>query len=104
MRVGRLAALSLLVLSAGCSAQKFSHQPGTPEITWKQGEAAVEPAPPAETGDLESNLRDAESQPGDDLAVVDTLYALAVAKRREGQLDEASRLYRRALEICEKKR
>ena len=108
---GRTAeSLAVLLLVAGCAAHtEFGMEsPGRPSITW-QGEAPeAAPTPTAQTQKkaedaLQAELRDAERQGTDELALASTLYNLAILRRQQGQLDEAGQLYRRGLEIRERK-
>ena len=105
--VGRLAALLLV---AGCAAHtEFGMEsPGRPSITWQGEEPEASPTPNAQAqkkaeGALLAELRDAEHKGTDDLALASTLYNLAILRRQQGQLDEAGQLYRRGLEIRERK-
>jgi len=92
----------LLLIAAGCTTPtKFSVEPG-PAVSWRPA-ATTEPAPPStgpDSATLEARVRDTE-QGTDELARAEALYELALAKRHEGDYDEAEHLYRRALEICE---
>lgn len=47
-------------------------------------------------------MRQAEHDPDEPLALAEASYDLAVQRRREGDPVEAERLYRQALEICER--
>lgn len=102
--------LAVLLLIAGCAAHtEFGMEsPGRPSITWEGEAPEAAPTPNAQTqkkaeGALLAELRDAEQQGSDELALASTLYNLAILRRQQGQLDEAGQLYRRGLEIRERK-
>jgi tetratricopeptide (TPR) repeat protein len=102
--------LAAVLLIAGCAAHtEFGMEsPGRPSITWQGKEPEASPTPNVQAqkkaeGALLAELHDAEQKGTDDLAVASTLYNLAILRRQQGQLDEAGQLYRRGLEIRERK-
>ena len=109
LRDATLASLTL-VLVFGCSTTKteFGVDQGQPAVIWHPDEGSnssvTSPAGAEKTQQLQDRVQDAERAANDDEALMASLYDLAVAKRRDGQLDEARQLYQRALAICEKKR
>jgi tetratricopeptide (TPR) repeat protein len=99
-----------LLLVAGCAAHtEFGMEsPGRPAITWQGETPEASPTPNAQAqkkaeGALLAELHDAEQQGTDELALASTLYNLAILRRQQGRLDEAGQLYRRGLEIRERK-
>jgi tetratricopeptide (TPR) repeat protein len=103
------AAAFVLVLAAGCATRaELGVEGGRPAVFLPAAREAAPSAVVAEggesSGELEARVRRAEAAGGAGDALVDALYDLARAQRRQGQLDEAARSYRRALEICERTR
>jgi tetratricopeptide (TPR) repeat protein len=99
-----------LLLVAGCAAHtEFGMEsPGRPSITWQAEEPDAPPKPNARAQKkaeqaLLAELHNAEQQGGDDLALATTLYNLAILRRQQGRLDEAAQLYRRGLQLRERK-
>jgi tetratricopeptide (TPR) repeat protein len=86
-----------LALCACSSNTKFAVTPGAPEVTWSSGSRK---APASQTRATQPTTEEKDEE----LAKVDKLYAEAVAERQQGNLDEAARLYRQALALCETKR
>ena len=106
MRTPAAAALLVAVVAVGCGATRagLGVEEGKPAITWRsQRDPVPDEADPREaTRVAEARLRQVEARGDDDLGTAEALYELAVARRRVGDTAEAARLYRQALEICER--
>jgi len=104
------AAVTALMLAAGCATTQPEvgiEAPGRPAVTWhSESEGTPPPRPNADVDterQLLAELDAAEKKGTDQLAVADTLYNLAILRRQQGSLAESERLYRRALDIRERK-
>lgn len=107
MRLATAVSLALLP-AAGCvrSAQ-LGKDEGRAAITWeteplKSAAAPAVSAAPNSERELLAEVRSAEAQGREDLALAGTLYRLGILRRQQGDFPEAERLYRRALEIRER--
>ena len=109
----RLAILSrmtsaVLMLAAGCAATQPEvgmEAPGRPAVTWHSEATSTSPMPGAnsDTATERRLLAELSKQQGPDtLVTAETLYNLAILRRRQGASMEAERLYRRALAIRER--
>jgi tetratricopeptide (TPR) repeat protein len=110
MRRSLRGALAGLVVLTGCAAHtEFGMEsPGRPAITWESKEPEGSPTPNAKAqqaveGKLLAEVHDAEQQGTDELALATSLYNLAILRRQQGELADAEQLYRRALEIRERR-
>ena len=91
--------LTLPVIGCASPLRWGMEAPGRPGVTWQSGSV------PAAEERREQNSSDAPAatqQSGEDLRGADTLFALAVDRRQQGDLVEAAKLYRQALEIRER--
>jgi tetratricopeptide (TPR) repeat protein len=103
-------ALAVLLLASGCPKQPQLEMeaPGRPAVTWQNETGDAAPVPDVQAQkeaerELLAELRESERKGSDDLALADTLYNLAILRRQQGEFAEADGLYRRALEIRERK-
>lgn len=102
--------VAALLLAPACATQpQFGMEaPGRPAVTWQNENDDSSPAPDVQRQketerELLAELH-AEERKGDDtLAMASTLYSLAILRRQQGEYTEAEKLYRRALEIRERK-
>jgi tetratricopeptide (TPR) repeat protein len=82
--------------------------PGRPAVTWHSDAGdSSEPSKTQSQNEIErellAELHAAEGNDSDDLALATTLYNLGILRRQQGDFAEAARLYRRALDIRERK-
>jgi tetratricopeptide (TPR) repeat protein len=102
--------LGALGVLAGCPKQPefVMEEPGRPSVTWQNETGDAAPAPDEHAQrvaerELLSEIHDAERQGTDELALASAFYNLAILRRQQGEFADAGKLYRKALEIRERK-
>src|SRR5438046_7970077 len=101
----RRGALALWVLLLpGCAMRSMlgMEAPGRPAVAWQAAATDSSRAHADSERQLLAELRNAEAQRTDDLALATTLYNLAILRRQQGELAEAEQLYQRAVAIRER--
>jgi tetratricopeptide (TPR) repeat protein len=110
-RAAGLAALfGPLILLTGCpkEPQFGMSEPGRPTVSWENdtGDAPTSPDEHAQKTaerQLLAQIHEAERSGTDELQLADGFYNLAILRRQQGEFAEAERLYRKALDIRERK-
>ena len=104
-----VAALWALLLGSGCGTQQKIGMEGLgrPALIWHStDDAAAESRRIEVERDTEqqllTELHESEHKGEDNLALAATLYSLAILRRQQGDLPQATQLYRRALAIRER--
>jgi len=104
------ALLGALGVLAGCPKQPefVMEEPGRPSVTWQNDINDAAPAPDEHAQkvaerELLSEIHDAERKGTDELALASAFYNLAILRRQQQDFADADKLYRKALEIRERK-